>query len=187
MWELLDYSSTSGGFVIQERGRTITKQTPIVADAQNAFVLPSDSYMNEFITDPPESTKEGISEPTHMYGPFYSTGDNFEAFKEQGLVIKTETGGVLITGCGHPGVVEMVTVAKNKLGIEIHTVIGGLHLMRTPGEKIDQISDALKKMGVKQICPTHCTGDKSIALLKEAFGEGYISGGTGKEIIIQDF
>jgi 7,8-dihydropterin-6-yl-methyl-4-(beta-D-ribofuranosyl)aminobenzene 5'-phosphate synthase len=134
---------------------------------------------------PPNS--KGVSEPTHMYGPFYSTGDNFEAFKEQGLVVKTKTGGVLITGCGHPGVVEMVTVARNELGIEIHTVIGGLHLMRTPGEKIEQISDALKKMGVKQICPTHCTGDKSIALLKEAFGEGYISGGTGKEIIIQDF
>ena len=45
----------------------------------------------------------GCSEPSHLYGPYYSTGDNFESFKEQGLVIKTEDGGVLITGCGHPG------------------------------------------------------------------------------------
>ena len=40
-------------------------------------------------------------------------------------------------------------------------------------------------MGIKQICPTHCTGDKSIASLKASFGDGYIAGGTGQEIIIQ--
>ena len=125
---------------------------------------------------PPNSTS--VNKPIHMYGPFYSTGDEFEAFREQGLVVKTENGGVLITGCSHPGVVAMVSKAEN------HTVIGGLHLMQTSGERVKQISDDLKKLGVKQICPTHCTGDKAIALLKVSFGEGYISGGTGKQIII---
>lgn len=48
-----------------------------------------------------ESSK-AIKKPSHLYGPFYSTGDDFVAFREQGLVIKTENGGVLITGCGHP-------------------------------------------------------------------------------------
>ncbi len=80
--------------------------------------------------------------------------DQFEKFREQGLVVKTKTGGVLITGCGHPGPVEIMDKAE-------------------------------KEMGVLQICPTHCTGDKSIAFLKKSFGEGYISGGTGKEIIIE--
>lgn len=60
----------------------------------------------------------GLSEPTHLYGPYYSTGDNFVSFKEQGLVIKTEDGGVLITGCGHPGIIEMVSVAEKELGIQ---------------------------------------------------------------------
>lgn len=128
---------------------------------------------------------EAVKEPVHLYGPFFSTGDNFETFTEQGLVVKTEKGGVLITGCGHPGAVAMVSRVQDELGIKIHTVIGGLHLMRTPGVKTSQISDDLKKLGVKQICPTHCTGDASIALLKEGFGEGYISGGAGKEIIIR--
>ncbi len=45
---------------------------------------------------PPHS--KGIEKPTHLYGPFYSTGDDFVAFREQGLVIKTKTGGVLISG-----------------------------------------------------------------------------------------
>ena len=127
---------------------------------------------------------KAVKKPSHLYGPFYSTGDDFVDFREQGLVIKTENGGVLITGCGHPGAVPMVAVAEKELGIEIHTVIGGLHLMRKSGEEMDQLAASLKEMGVKQICPTHCTGDKSIASLKASFGEGYISGGTGKEIII---
>ncbi len=131
------------------------------------------------------SNSEGISKPTHLYGPYYSTGDDFASFKEQGLVIKTESGGVLITGCGHPGAIEMVKMAKEELGIEVHTLIGGLHLMQTPESKVSNIGEVLQKLGIKQICPTHCTGDKSIAALKESYGGGYISGGTGKEIIIQ--
>jgi len=127
---------------------------------------------------------KGLSKPGHLYGPYYSTGDDFEAFKEQGLVIKTETGGVLITGCGHPGIVEMVRRAKEELGIEVYAVIGGLHLMSTPESKVVDLGAILQDMGVRQICPTHCTGDKSIAMLKESFGEGFIPGGTGKEIII---
>ena len=131
---------------------------------------------------PPHSM--GIAEPTHLYGPFYSTGDHFKAFREQGLVIKTGNGGVLITGCGHPGVVEMVKLAEEELGIEIGTVIGGLHLMQADESRLEEIAASLKKMGVRQICPTHCTGDGAIAFLKKAFGEGYIEGGTGQHIII---
>ena len=132
---------------------------------------------------PPHS--KGISEPAHLYGPFYSTGDNFKAFREQGLVIKTENGGVLITGCGHPGVVEMVEKAEKEMGIEITTVIGGLHLLQAGEARLEEIAASLKKMGVRQICPTHCTGDHAIAYLKEAFGDGYIAGGTGRHIIIE--
>jgi 7,8-dihydropterin-6-yl-methyl-4-(beta-D-ribofuranosyl)aminobenzene 5'-phosphate synthase len=131
------------------------------------------------------ANSEGISKPTHLYGPFYSTGDDFVNFKEQGLVIKTETGGVLITGCGHPGAVEMVRMAREELGIEVHTLIGGLHLLSTPEAQVDDIAKTLQEMGIRQICPTHCTGDKSIAVLKASFGDGYITGGTGKEIIIE--
>jgi len=50
---------------------------------------------------------------------------------------------------------------------------------------VNAIASTLRQMGIKHICPTHCTGDKSIELLETSFGEGYISGGTGKEIIIK--
>lgn len=127
---------------------------------------------------------QGFAEPEHLYGAFYSTGDSFEKFREQGLIIETEQGGVLITGCGHPGAVEMVQAAKEELGIKVHTLIGGLHLMQYSDRELDQLSKSLKELGIRNICPTHCTGDKSIAYLKDSFGQGYIQGGTGKEILI---
>jgi len=131
---------------------------------------------------PPNSI--GVEKPMHMYGPFFSTGDSFVKFREQGLVIKTDKGGVLITGCGHPGAVEMVKAAKEELGIEVHTLIGGLHLMQSSDKELEQLSITLKEMGIRKICPTHCTGEKSIAFFKKSYGAGYIQGGTGKEIVI---
>jgi 7,8-dihydropterin-6-yl-methyl-4-(beta-D-ribofuranosyl)aminobenzene 5'-phosphate synthase len=173
-------------FISHEHGDH-TAGIPWVAEMNPSIkcYLPSSSVetLKARIKLPSES--KGISKPTHLYGPFYSTGDDFANFKEQGLVIKTETGGVLITGCGHPGAVEMVRVANEELGIEVHTLIGGLHLMSSPEKNVNNMGEVLQKMGIKQICPTHCTGDKSIALLQKAFRENYISGGTGKEIIIQ--
>ncbi len=131
----------------------------------------------------PPHTK-AMKDPARMYGAFYSTGDNFAAFREQGLVIKTDEGAVLITGCGHPGVIEIVRVAKEVTGVDVKAVIGGLHLMRESDPGLESIATSLKKLGVLEICPTHCTGDKSIAFLKEAFGDGYIPGGTGQKITI---
>ncbi len=133
-------------------------------------------------TLPPNS--EGIEKPAHLYGPFYSTGDSFEAFREQGLVIKTEKGGILITGCGHPGPTEMVKVAREELGIEIYALIGGLHLMSKSRKQLEMIAASLKELGVNQICPTHCTGNTSIDFLADSFSEGYIPGGTGQVITI---
>lgn len=130
------------------------------------------------------ANSRGIMEPMHLYGPFYSTGDHFESFNEQGLVVKTDQGGVLITGCGHPGPVEMVKVAEEDLGIKIKAVIGGLHLLQTPESEVEEIAAVLKTMGVEQICPTHCTGDHSISVLKHSFGDDFIRGGTGRVITI---
>ena len=132
---------------------------------------------------PPHS--HGYDRPTHILGPFYSTGDHFTAFHEQGLVVKTESGGVLITGCGHPGPVHMIRLAEKELDMDIHTLIGGLHLMRMSDTQLKDLSDELKALGIERICPTHCTGEHAIAYLKSSFGEGYMEGGAGQVLILE--
>jgi 7,8-dihydropterin-6-yl-methyl-4-(beta-D-ribofuranosyl)aminobenzene 5'-phosphate synthase len=44
---------------------------------------------------------------------------------------------------------------------------------------VQRIIEELKKLGVKRVAPTHCTGDPAIASFKEAFGGGYIKTGVG--------
>lgn len=122
--------------------------------------------------------------PGHLYGPFYSTGDNFQAFEEQGLIIKTEKGGILITGCGHPGPLDMIKKAEEVLGIKIYALIGGLHLMNNSPAQLEDLATSLKELGLEQICPTHCTGSKSISVMAKSFGENYIPGGTGTKITL---
>lgn len=132
---------------------------------------------------PPNS--KNFAEATHLYGPFYSTGDHFQKFEEQGLIVKTKNGGILIIGCGHPGPLEMIKKVEAELGIQVYALLGGLHLMRHSNEEVEKIASALKDSGIRHICPTHCTGDQSISYLAEAFGEAYISGGTGKIITLK--
>lgn len=126
-----------------------------------------------------------VFQPAHLYGPYFSTGDDFAAFREQGLVVRTPDGGVLITGCGHPGVVEMVTAAREQLDIPVHMVIGGLHLLQHSEAQVETIAADLKELGIRKICPTHCTGDNAIAVLRKAFGDGYIPGGAGTRIVLE--
>ena len=131
------------------------------------------------------TNSKSIAKPAHLFGPFYTTGDDFDSINEQGLIIKTENGGILITGCGHPGPSAMVKASEEELGIQIYAIVGGLHLMRNTPEDVEKIASSLKEAGIKQICPTHCTGDQSISLLAESFGDGYIPGGTGQIITIK--
>jgi 7,8-dihydropterin-6-yl-methyl-4-(beta-D-ribofuranosyl)aminobenzene 5'-phosphate synthase len=173
-------------FISHEHGDHTAGMPWITSINPSAICYLPDNYANDLRSkDRLPKNSLGLSKPTHLYGPFYSTGDDFQSFKEQGLVIKTEHGGVLLTGCGHPGAIEMLELVKEELGIEVHTLIGGLHLMRSTDNELAGIVRSLKDMGIEQICPTHCTGDHSIAYFEKSFGEGYISGGTGKEIVIK--
>jgi len=40
----------------------------------------------------------------------------------------------------------------------------------------------IKSLGIKYICPSHCTGDEAIGLFAKSFKEGYVQGGLGIDI-----
>ena len=115
----------------------------------------------------------------------YTTGVLPRPIPEEAIFIKAKEGLVVITGCAHPGIVEIVATAKEVGGQDPYMVIGGFHLLQHSDDAIKDIIDNLKAMGVKKILPTHCTGDKAIALFKEAFGEGFIDGGLGSVIEVE--
>ncbi len=116
----------------------------------------------------------------------YSTGQLGGWIKEQSLIIKTDKGLVVITGCAHPGVVKIVNTAKNLMKDEVHLLMGGFHLEWATKGKIEKIISTFKQMGVRYIAPAHCTGEKARALFEEHFGKNYINIGAGKVITIEN-
>ncbi len=90
------------------------------------------------------------------------------------LVISTPSGHVLLFGCAHAGVRNILEHVREKLGIRtIHAVVGGTHLgFCEPGETGAAIR-ALKDFGVKLAAPAHCTGDAASSVIKAHFKDGY--------------
>ncbi len=121
----------------------------------------------------------------------YSTGQlgrliPVAELKEQSLIIRTDKGLVVITGCAHPGIVKIVNTAKDLLKDEILLVMGGFHLEWATKGKIEKIILAFKQMGVRYVGPCHCTGHKARSLFEKHFGENYINVGAGKVITMAD-
>ncbi len=110
----------------------------------------------------------------------YSTGQLGTWIKEQSLVIKTIRGPVVITGCAHPGVVNIVKKAKQMVGRDVYLIVGGFHLCWTNGWRIKGIIRGLQAQKVKKPAPCHCSGDLARDLFKQAYQENFILAGAGK-------
>jgi 7,8-dihydropterin-6-yl-methyl-4-(beta-D-ribofuranosyl)aminobenzene 5'-phosphate synthase len=112
----------------------------------------------------------------------YTTGELGSWIREQSLMIPTEKGTVLITGCAHPGIVNIVTAARAILGSDVYFVLGGFHLGSMGGKDLAEIIKAFKKLNVTSVGPCHCSGDTARRLFKIAFGSRYVDIGAGSVI-----
>ncbi len=127
-----------------------------------------------------------VERPQLICQNVYSTGQMGTRIPEQALVVRTERGLVVLTGCAHPGVVRMVEKVRALHEEEILLVMGGFHLGWAQTSEIKQIIRALKDLGVRYVAPTHCSGDKARTLFHERFGAHYLSVGVGKTITLAD-
>ena len=95
------------------------------------------------------------------------------------LAIKRPNGLLLVDGCSHAGV-EAILEAASAVDPRTEVVFGGFHLVTTPVEEIDTLTQELKaKWKVQKIAPGHCTGEPAFARLKKAFGDDYVYAGLG--------
>lgn len=127
-----------------------------------------------------------VLEPVEILPGLYSTGQLGGGPAEQALVFETSEGMVIITGCAHPGILRILRQAQDLVDGEIALVIGGFHLVDTDSMEVDTIVDTFLQVGVKQVCPTHCTGEKAVRRFASAFGENYLAGGVGRVFIMGD-
>lgn len=114
----------------------------------------------------------------------YSSGEFDYPLAEQALVLDTKDGLVVMTGCSHPGIVEMLREVRKTFNKDIRMVFGGFHLRDKSDSEMASIIGELKSIGVVQCGASHCTGDKQIKLIREAFGEDFFELGVGNTIVI---
>jgi len=107
-----------------------------------------------------------ISGPTSIHKNVFSTGELEGIEQSMGIII--EKGIVLIVGCSHPYMGNILDAA-GKFG-KVYGIVGGLHGF----SEFELFKD------LELICPTHCTQHK--AELKELYPQKYIEGGVGRVI-----
>ncbi len=127
-----------------------------------------------------------VEQPVEICENVYSTSQLGTLKKEQSLIIRTDKGLIVITGCAHPGIVKIIKKAKDLLTDNILLVMGGFHLEWMTKGKIEKIISAFKKLGVRYVGPAHCSGDKARSLFEYHFAANYISVGAGKVINTAD-
>lgn len=108
--------------------------------------------------------------------------DNFA--DEIVLALDVADGIIVIAGCSHPGIVNILKTIEKRSGKKIRGVVGGTHLVEADEERLKKTIDDLKKMNLDFIAVSHCTGEENLEKIKEIFGEKFIFNCTGNIIKI---
>jgi 7,8-dihydropterin-6-yl-methyl-4-(beta-D-ribofuranosyl)aminobenzene 5'-phosphate synthase len=96
-----------------------------------------------------------------------------------------QKGLVIVTGCSHAGIVNIAKHAMELTDCEkIEGIIGGLHLIDAPDDRIKRTSEELSKLNPKWICAGHCTGFKAQVELYLTFRERFSPLQTGMQFVV---
>lgn len=125
-----------------------------------------------------------VTKPVEICRGVFVIGPTGDKIIEQALAVDASKGVVLITGCSHPGVIEIAKRAKEQLRRDIYMICGGMHLLEMSEVQVGKVIAELNSLGVQKIGATHCTGEKAIALFKEAFGDRFVELGVGRVLQI---
>ncbi|MBC8156249.1 MAG: MBL fold metallo-hydrolase [Bacteroidetes bacterium] len=101
---------------------------------------------------------------------------------ELSLAIQTPRGQLLVVGCSHPGIEQILGSIAAKQN-PVYLLVGGLHLVQTPQPELDRLVRSLRdEWKVTNIAPGHCTGEGGFISLQQGFGTRYQYAGLGTRI-----
>jgi 7,8-dihydropterin-6-yl-methyl-4-(beta-D-ribofuranosyl)aminobenzene 5'-phosphate synthase len=115
----------------------------------------------------------------------YVTGEMGGPIKEIGLILDTADGPLLVTGCAHPGIADMIQESGRCLGRKISIVLGGFHLLNLDEPALKALVGEIQTLGVRKCGATHCTGEKAIRAFQEAYGSDFLPLGVGRQVIFR--
>jgi 7,8-dihydropterin-6-yl-methyl-4-(beta-D-ribofuranosyl)aminobenzene 5'-phosphate synthase len=158
--------------------------TAVLSEKSNIPVYlpyPPDKKLRE-MTSVSGGVAASHGEPFQLTEHAWTSGTMGDEIREQCLVIDHQKGLIVIAGCSHPGIADMLSKIKKHFNRDIYAVMGGFHLMNYSKKQIQEIIYRFNDLGVKKCGCTHCTGEKQIQQFREAYGDNFIEMGTGRVV-----
>jgi 7,8-dihydropterin-6-yl-methyl-4-(beta-D-ribofuranosyl)aminobenzene 5'-phosphate synthase len=91
--------------------------------------------------------------------------------EDTSLVVDTADGLVLLSGCGHSGIINAMEYARKIVrAAPIYTAMGGFHLFAASDETLAWTAGKLKEFGVRNLMGAHCTGIEALYRLRQLGG-----------------
>jgi 7,8-dihydropterin-6-yl-methyl-4-(beta-D-ribofuranosyl)aminobenzene 5'-phosphate synthase len=142
------------------------------------------SFPDEFKKKVESSNAElvEVGDPVTISERLSTTGEFGTSIKEQSLIVRTDKGLVVITGCAHPGIVSILEHASKITGENIYLALGGFHLLSLSESGLRELIKEFRELGVEKVAPSHCSGEETMKLFQEEYQEDFIANGVGKEI-----
>jgi 7,8-dihydropterin-6-yl-methyl-4-(beta-D-ribofuranosyl)aminobenzene 5'-phosphate synthase len=123
------------------------------------------AYMNQHFTAEELAGKPQPDQHWHEHATCFRLGD-------RGLVV--------ISSCGHAGIINTLKRAQEVSGVErIYALVGGFHLAPAPDDYLRQVMAELKKFDLEHVMPMHCSGQNFIDLASKEMPEKLVLCGTG--------
>ena len=170
----------------------LAKQPAVVAG--HAFITGQIPRLTDF-EKPPAAARlvagpmDSVCSPTHFgvsqvaVNPGDLVPDTFVGEHATCYHVKGR-GLVVITSCGHAGVINSVRQAQKASGVEkVHAIVGGFHLAPAPDEIVTKTVEAFKTINPDYIIPAHCTGLNTIIAVHRAMPQKLVMPSTGTRVI----
>ncbi len=123
------------------------------------------AYMNHHFTAEELTGKPQPDQHWHEHATCFRLG-------ERGLVV--------ISSCGHAGIINTLKRAQEVSGIEkIYALVGGFHLAPAPDDYLRQVMAELQKFDLEHVMPMHCSGQNFVDLASKEMPEKLVLCGTG--------
>ena len=108
-----------------------------------------------------------------------SRGEGFRETPELSLVIETPEGQIVLVGCSHPGIEQILESVEARTR-PVRLVVGGLHWVTLTRAEVERLTTRLRdEWNIGAVAPGHCTGEFGFAELSRLFGAKYVYAGVG--------
>lgn len=160
----------------QERNDTL-RLKPAYEASGGTFVTiakPTEIHPGIWLTGPvprkhPERNWSGSSRIVR--GPGQQVEDTVP--EDMSMVFDTEAGLVVLSGCGHSGIINTLEHARTSIRqAPIHAAIGGFHLFEANDERLAFTGTKLREFGLQNFVGAHCTGIEAVYQIRERTGLG---------------